>query len=338
MATIIKGKNKNKPFTVRKWHEGRNVEQSFATLREAKNHVAQFEHSRRDGTYIDPRQADERFEDAARRMIARQRNPRTQEVYLGALLHLKPILSRPLRAVANDRDGIEDLCIGHPQGRRMLTVIRLTCQSAVNAGKLSGHRLTGLKANAVPGKRDLIMATNEQIMAMADAMGTDGLALRILWATGMRLGEVLALTKADFIQSVDGNWQVHVYRQIQDGEFAMLKGRRDWKGRDIPVAPALARMVAERQETGLLFTIKANSFRQKFIRHAIKAGLPRNFTPHQTRHHFATKLLGRNIPLTDVARWMGDSSRVVEEVYAHLLTGQTSRAVAILAEDYEQAA
>ncbi len=104
-SKVLKGKNPNKPYTVRYWHEGRQRERSFTTRREASDFQARFEHASRTQTFIDPRKGAESFGDAAQRMIADQRNANTREAYSGALKHLDSILRRPLQAVANDRDG-----------------------------------------------------------------------------------------------------------------------------------------------------------------------------------------------------------------------------------------
>jgi integrase len=333
MATIVKGKNANKPYTVRYWHEGRQRERSFTTRREAQDFIAKFEHDRREHTFIDPRASAETFGDAARRMIADHANANTREVYAGALKHLDGFLGRPLRAVANDRDGVKAACVNHPQGKRMLTVLRNTCDEAVRSGRLTGHRLAGIKASHVPGKRDLILATPDQISAIADALGDDGLAVRIMRGTGMRVSECLALRRSDFITNIDGNVNVHVMRQTQNGQIVPLKHRRDYTGRDVPVSQSLAALVSARPD-GDLFTVNYRRFLDRFTRAARKAGLPPGFTPHQLRHGFASTLLAGGITITDVARWMGDEVRTVASIYAHLMPGQTGRALASLEADY----
>ncbi len=332
-SKILKGQNANKPYTVRYWHEGRQRERSFTTRREAQDFMAKFEHDSREQTFIDPRTSAQTFGDAARQMIADQHNANTREVYTGALKHLDDLTGRPLRAVANDRDGVKALCASHPRGRMMLTVVRNTCDEAVNAGRLTGHRLAGLKANRAPGKRDLILATSGQIDQIATAMGADGLAVRIMRGTGMRVSECLALRSTDFITHIDGNVMVRVSRQIQSGQIVPLKHPRDFTGRDVPVSPSLAALVRERPD-GDLFTVTYRRFLDRFTRAARKAGLPAGFTPHQLRHGFASTLLAGGITITDVSRWMGDEVRTVASIYAHLMPGQTDRALALLESDY----
>jgi len=341
MATIVKsrqragtaGSGTARPWTVRYQFEGRQREKSFATKREAADFISKFQHDRREHTFIDPRAGAETFGKAAERMINAQTNLNTREAYAGTLKHLDAILNRPLRAVANDRDGIRALCVNHPQGKRMLSVIRNTVTEAVNAGRLTGHRLAGLKASRTPGKRDLILATPAQIDQLADAMGADGLAVRIMRGTGVRVSECLALRREDFITNINGGVQVKVQRQIQHGKPVPLKHRHDFTGRDVPVSPSLARLVSARPQ-GELFEITYRLFLARFTRAARKAGLPPGYTPHQLRHGFASTLLAGGIAMTDVARWMGDEVRTVASIYAHLMPGQTDRALALLESDY----
>jgi integrase len=134
--------------------------------------------------------------------------------------------------------------------------------------------------------------------------------------------------------TVDGGTIVHVSRQVQNGQIVPLKHRRDFTGRDVPVSPSLAALVRERPD-GDLFSVVYRRFLDRFTRAARAAGLPAGFTPHQLRHGFASTLLPAGVALTDVARWMGDEPRTVASVYAHLMPGQTDRALALLEQDYQ---
>src|SRR5215471_2128081 len=250
MATIRKNTSSTTgkvTYTVRYWAEGKDKEKTFKTRREASDFATRTEHDKRTGTYIDPSLSRETFGQAFERMMSTKRlSANSREAYRGSLKHLQSIVNRPLSAVANDRDGIAALCADHSQGKRMLSVIRNTCDEAVKAGKLSGHRLQGLECNIIPRKRELIPHPPEQVDAIATAMGKDGLAVRIMSLTGMRVAECLALQKSDFVQTVNGTWRVRVTKQIQNGRITTLKHRRDWTGREIPVTASLAALVCAR--------------------------------------------------------------------------------------------
>jgi integrase len=251
MATIIRkrqceckdrAKCPHRPWAVRLWADGRQREISFKTKGQASAYALEAEQSKRSGQYVDPRAAVETFGEAAQRWIDTSRTDNTRAKYQTILdKHLTSLIRRKLRDMANDRDGVQALTISHSQGKLMLTVIRMTCQSAVNAGRLPSHRLNGLKCNHVTGVRDLIIATPEQIKAVADALGADGLAVHLMRGLGLRASEVLALRSTDFMI----NGMVRVSRQLaRPGKIEPLKHRKSFAdGRDIPVAPYLAKMI-----------------------------------------------------------------------------------------------
>jgi len=51
---------------------------------------------------------------------------------------------------------------------------------------------------------------------------------------------------------------------------------------------------------------------------SVAAGLPR-LTPHGLRHSFATSALQARVPVEVVAARLGNTPRVVQEVYAHVI-------------------
>jgi hypothetical protein len=44
---------------------------------------------------------------------------------------------------------------------------------------------------------------------------------------------------------------------------------------------------------------------ERFMNAAEKAGIPAGFTPHSLRHAFASAMLSKGVPITDVAHWLG---------------------------------
>src|SRR5258708_21135585 len=111
----------------------------------------------------------ETFGDAAQRWIDTSRTENTRAKYQGILdNHLTSLAGRRLRDAASDPDGVQALTLNHSQGKLMLTVIRMTCQSPVNAGRLPSHRLNGLKRNHLTGAPHLITATPAPTKATAD--------------------------------------------------------------------------------------------------------------------------------------------------------------------------
>src|SRR5258708_36478564 len=108
MATIIKGKNPNKPWTVRYFYEGKQKEKSFRTKGEADGFKIKFEHDSREHSFVDPRDGKTTFLEAATRYIDNlDRAPNTKSAYRTSLrASLAPLHSRTLASIAQDRDGI----------------------------------------------------------------------------------------------------------------------------------------------------------------------------------------------------------------------------------------
>jgi hypothetical protein len=92
-------------WTARAWAEGKDVEKTFKTKREAEDWAAKLEHDKRAGTYIDPRLSRLTFGQAFENMMATKRlSMNSREAYRGCFnTHLAPIVNRPLSAVAQDR-------------------------------------------------------------------------------------------------------------------------------------------------------------------------------------------------------------------------------------------
>lgn len=58
----------------------------------------------------------------------------------------------------------------------------------------------------------------------------------------------------------------------------------------------------------------------RFMNAARAAGIPAGFTPHSLRHAFASAMLGKGVPITDVAHWLGHRDvRVTFRIYGHLV-------------------
>lgn len=74
-----------------------------------------------------------------------------------------------------------------------------------------------------------------------------------------------------------------------------------------------------------------------FKRQAGKAGIPAGFTPHSLRHAFVSALVGRGVPITDVAQWVGRKDiNVTYAIYGHLVPNAADRAVSVLDAEYAE--
>ena len=70
---------------------------------------------------------------------------------------------------------------------------------------------------------------------------------------------------------------------------------------------------------------------------AKRAQIPAGFRPHSLRHAFASVMLARGIPITDVAQWLGHKDiNEIYRTYGHLVPNAAGRAVAALDAEYAE--
>jgi hypothetical protein len=151
MATIVKGKNPRKPYTIRYQHDGRQRERSFTTQREAKEFKAKFEHDSRDHSFTDPRDGKITVAEYADTRLARVNpSPRTLRTYKVALDVIRDTYGRlTLAQAAKEPALLEQLLvdIGKSASWRetIATVVKTTMDDAVVNGKIARYGLGSVK-------------------------------------------------------------------------------------------------------------------------------------------------------------------------------------------------
>ena len=169
----------------------------------------------------------------------------------------------------------------------------------------------------------LTSAEVDRLLAQAapvDAKGIrDKAMLEVLYATGIRVTELIDLNVEDFIP-----------------ELKSIRVGNDKKMRTIPLYPvafrALSRYLAETRDSMLsdpsekaLFVNVSGSrmSRQgfwKLLKHyQAKAGIDQEITPHTLRHSFAVHLIENGADLSAVKELMGHSDISSTQVYAHMI-------------------
>jgi tyrosine recombinase XerC len=154
----------------------------------------------------------------------------------------------------------------------------------------------------------------------------DRAMLEVLYSTGMRVSELIALN----VNDVD--LQQNVVRVSGKGK----------KQRVIPLGPGAVKTIlhfldlrrADARhalfDTDALFINKhgqrlsTRSVRRKLDKYLLEAGLDLSVSPHTLRHSFATHMLRRGADLRSVQEMLGHQSLSTTQVYTHL-TGQTVR-------------
>ncbi|MCX7970125.1 MAG: site-specific tyrosine recombinase XerD [Negativicutes bacterium] len=147
----------------------------------------------------------------------------------------------------------------------------------------------------------------------------DKAMLEVLYATGMRVSELLGLKTTDvdlvmgFVSCIGkGNKQ----RVVPLGEVAI-----GWLGRYLTEArpqllscPGMMALFVNRHGRPLT----RQGFWKIIKKYARQAGIDREITPHTLRHSFATHLLVNGADLRSVQEMLGHESIVTTQIYTHI--------------------
>jgi integrase len=320
--------------------------------RKAKDARLKITHDKRaeGASFVDPRGGREEFGPALDTWIGRHAvGESTREGYRDtARAWVKPAFGgRTLAQVASDRDGVTDLLARDMGGlsvtrrKQARTVILGTVEEAVKAGKLAKHNLHGIEikdTGPAADRADFVFPSHRQIDYLA---AETGIAVWLMRGCGLRICEALGVHKEDFR---NGGTTLHLTGQAtRDGSRkTALKHRKTGEYRDIPVPAWLWAKVKDlpggplSPGNGRLYQVY-ETVRQRLMTHAGKAGIPAGFRAHSLRHAYASVMLARGIPITDVAQWLGH--RDINETfrtYGHLVPDAAGRAVEALDAEYAE--
>lgn len=140
-----------------------------------------------------------------------------------------------------------------------------------------------------------------------------GLAFKTLAWLGLRRAELLKLLISN------------VYLETDTIIVRNTKSKRD-RAMPIPapLRPAFAELIAERPGDDYVFSATSGEpwgvqpFAKAFKRHLAACGLAgQGITPHTLRHTFATHLVMRGVPITDVKELLGHSDIKNTMIYVH---------------------
>lgn len=165
----------------------------------------------------------------------------------------------------------------------------------------------------------------ERLIAQPDVSTPLGLRdramIELLYATGMRVSELVAVRAADL--HLDEQYLTCIgkgnkERLIPIGEQAagwITRYSRDARPQ-IAKTPARAPRLFVNARGGPLSRV---GFWKILKGHGRRAGLPRNLSPHVVRHSFATHLLERGADLRAIQMMLGHADLSTTQIYTHVL-------------------
>jgi integrase/recombinase XerD len=265
--------------------------------------------------------------------VERALSPNTLEAYGRDLARLEAHAARRRRSVLALRQADLAAFIGELRGQglaprsvaRAVHAIRGLYRFAVREGRLVADPMENLKAprafKALP--RYLSAPQVEALLGAPDTRTPLGLRdramLEVLYATGLRVSELIGLRAADLDMQVGivtcfgkGGKE----RLVPLGEVA-----RSWVGRYLAEVRPL--MIGQRSTTVLFLSRRGGRLSRMGVwgivrRHAVTAGVERVLTPHVLRHSFATHLLEGGADLRAVQAMLGHADISTTQIYTHV--------------------
>ncbi len=208
---------------------------------------------------------------------------------------------------------------------RAVHALRGFYRYAVREGLIQDDPMQNLKAprafKALP--HFLTPAQVEALLQAPDLKAPLGVRdralLEVLYATGMRVSELIGLRPGDL------DMQVGLVTCFGKGRKERLvplgRQARDWVVRYLK--QARPRLLRRREATQLFLSQRGGPLTRHGLwgivrRHAVAAGVERILTPHVLRHSFATHLLEHGADLRALQAMLGHADISTTQIYTHV--------------------
>lgn len=204
---------------------------------------------------------------------------------------------------------------------RKISSLKSFFKYLLTTGVLTKTPMTSVRSPRIPRKLPVYVQESEIEKPVTPAEGFDGatqiMIVEILYATGIRLSELIGIRESDF--------------DLHTSTLKVLgKGKKE---RIIPVSAALMeslqRYLSEKkvqafpvEEAYLLLTPSGRKLYPKYVYRSVKSYLAQITTqqkksPHVLRHSFATHLTNNGAELNAVKELLGHASLAATQVYTH---------------------
>ena len=176
-------------------------------------------------------------------------------------------------------------------------------------------------------KEDVTLLLDTAYKSGSNEGRRDAVIMELLYATGLRVGELVSLDLQDvdlsesYIRCMGKGSKeriVHLYPKALEELRRYLKSAR------------IALLGHRRTEPSLFVNHRGERLTRQWVwtilkTYARKAGIEQNITPHTLRHSFATHLLQNGASLRHVQELLGHSSISTTQVYTHLTNGYVQK-------------
>lgn len=200
-----------------------------------------------------------------------------------------------------------------------LKVVKALFRSAVQYRIIAENPSESVPLMKIRSQRKPKTFTKAEISKMAavlDPQDSTDCVIAIAIYTGMRLGEILALTVSDYDRD---SQTISVTKQVTmkpDGTYGLAPLKTSGSMRTIPVPTKLRKFLNARKIVGVdgrFFTDKRITIRKRLRNRMKKA--PFHGTIHWFRHTYATTLLASGADIKTVSALLGDTPSTVLKNY-----------------------
>lgn len=165
----------------------------------------------------------------------------------------------------------------------------------------------------------------DRLLAQPDIATPRGLRdkalIELLYATGLRVTELLSLKPADV--NLDAGYLTCIGKGDKQRIVPLGQAAADWVRRY--VADGRPRLLKTRKTPWLFVNAKGGTrlsrvgFWKVLKEYGTKAGVPPGLSPHMLRHSFATHLLERGADLRAIQMMLGHADLSTTQIYTHVL-------------------
>jgi integrase/recombinase XerD len=172
-------------------------------------------------------------------------------------------------------------------------------------GFIAANPCADISAIKPDKKAPVVMTVNEVNKLMDAAEGEDTLIMELLYATGVRVSELVSIKKKD----IDfDRCTIKVFGKGAKERMVLFT--------ESVKADLLARC-RELQADDLLFNVTTRTVQRKVKTLTGKAGIEKHITPHKIRHSFATHVLQNGGNVVAVQKLLGHESLNTTQIYTH---------------------
>jgi integrase len=211
--------------------------------------------------------------------------------------------------------------------RKILSVLRQMCRTAVTDGYMPVDPTATVKGGKGDSYAEMRILADDEYAAIIDAITPHyRLLVRVLWATGMRWSEAIAI-RPDAVYSRGGKFFVKVRRTLVEfsGEITEQNhGKTPSATREISIPASLARdLLAAPVVNGWIFralrggSIFRSHFRRIWRKAQAKAGITELARVHDIRHTAISRWANAGISLVDVRDRAGHTDISTTSRYLH---------------------